>query len=93
MKPALNLELAPMAFRLQPACFRRSSGQGGSTRRFLIERSLDEIPKPLPRHFPISFSAAMAIGMNDQDALTGQARPETSEQTRASLCVDAARIA
>ncbi len=91
-KPATNLHLAAVAFRLQPPGSRRSSGQSGPARRLLVERSLDQFPEPLSRHFSISLSAAMAVGMDDQDALTRQARPETSDQTGSGLVLDPARI-
>ncbi len=65
----LVLDLAAMAFCVEPTELRGPRWPRRATWRLLVEGGLDQASQSLAGHFPVSLTTAMTIRVNDQDAI------------------------
>jgi len=87
--PTSLLDFPAVALRLDPPPLGGSRGNGRSSRRLLVERSLDDFPEPFSRHFAISLAATVPVAMNDQNALTSKPGTQTSDQAGLRIRIEA----
>ena len=81
-----------MTLRLDSPPFGGARGRRRSAWWLLVERGLDELAKPISRHFPISLSAAMPVAMYDQHALARKPCSQTRNQACLGVWTDAAGL-